>query len=225
MRNVVRLAMGRSVGGMLATVLLRLLLPAGGSAQTEEQAGDPATGTPLAVCDDEEQVGYRFDPCEEYIDGNIENHADSIKWILARITSWKTYAQEVSDAGYARSEVVQWIIVILSFLTTISAAITKLYPKLAIRGIDFAIAPIVLSALIAAVTSINAYYQFDEYRRLSQNMADDLEELETDIHFLVLRHVASQRQDQVDEDTIAEWHERLKTIMQRYSQRETGNGV
>ena len=43
-------------------------------------------------------------------------------------------------------------------------------------GIDFAIAPIVLSAMIAAVASINAYYQFDEYRRLSQNMAEDLTE-------------------------------------------------
>ena len=56
-------------------------------------------------------------------------------------------------------------------------------------------------------------------------MAEDLTELEADIHFLVLRHVASQRKDQVNEDTIAEWHERLRMIMQRYSQRETGNGV
>ena len=119
----------------------------------------------------------------------------------------------------------QWIIVILSLFTTISAAITKLYPKLNIRGVDFAVAPIILSALIAAVTSINAYYQFDEYRRLSQNMADDLVELERDIHFLVLRHAAGRGQQLVDEDTINQWHDRLRTILQRYSQRETGNGV
>jgi hypothetical protein len=94
-----------------------------------------------------------------------------------------------------------------------------------IRGVDFAVAPIILSALIAAVTSINAYYQFDEYRRLSQNMADDLVELERDIHFLVLRHAAGRGQQLVDEDTINQWHDRLRTILQRYSQRETGNGV
>ncbi len=79
--------------------------------------------------------------------------------------------------------------------------------------------------MIAAVTSINAYYQFDEYRRLSQNMAEDLTELEADIHFLVLRHVSSQGKDQVNQDTINDWHERLRTILQRYSQRESGNGV
>ena len=214
---------GRSFGAALAVALL--LLPAGLSAQTEERAGDPTPRTTLTVCDGDKQRGNRFDPCEDYIDGNIEGHADTIKWILGRIESWKSYSQYVSDSHYARSEIVQWIIVMLSFLTTIAAAITKLYPKLSIRGMDFAVAPIVLSAMIAAVTSINAFYQFDESRRLSQNLADDLEELETDIHFRVLRHVASRRQEQVDDATVNDWHERLKSIMQRYSQRETGNGV
>ena len=91
-------------------------------------------------------------------------------------------------------------------------------------GTDFALAPIVLSALIAAVTSINAYYQFYQYSTLSQNMAADLSELEADIHFLILRHVAGQSQEQVNDDIINDWQDRLKTIMQRYSQRETGNG-
>jgi uncharacterized protein YwgA len=82
--------------------------------------------------------------------------------------------------------------------------------------------------MIAAVTSINAYYQFDEYGRLSQNLTDDLTELEADIHFGLLRHVAARQGDrsaEVDEETINEWHERLKAIMERYSARETGNGV
>ena len=56
-------------------------------------------------------------------------------------------------------------------------------------------------------------------------MADDLVELERDIHFLVLRHAAGRGQQLVDEDTINQWHDRLRTILQRYSQRETGNGV
>jgi hypothetical protein len=144
---------------------------------------------------------------------------------LEDITSWKTYLQQVSDDHYGRSEFVQWVVVLLSFFTTIAAAVTKLYPKLSIRGVDFAVAPIVLSAMIAAVTSINAFYQFDESRRMSQNMADDLDELETDIHFELLRRVAHRQQEPIDDAAIIDWHERFKTIVQRYSQRETGNGV
>jgi hypothetical protein len=56
-------------------------------------------------------------------------------------------------------------------------------------------------------------------------MAEDLAELQEDIHFLLLRHAASEQVERVNEDTINDWHDRLKTIMQRYSQRETGNGV
>ena len=221
-----RPAVQKAAGAMLVAVLLCTALPAGLHAQTDEQA-DNTSGAPLAVCENDEEGGddEEFEPCEEYLDANIKSDADTVKWMLEQIKDRKTYAEQVSTVYYGRDEVVQWIIVILSLLTTISAAITKLYPKLTMRGIDFAIAPIVLSAMIAAVTSINAYYQFDEYRRLSQNMAEDLTELEADIHFPVLRHVSSQGKDQVNEDTINDWHERLRTILQRYSQRETGNGV
>jgi hypothetical protein len=223
MLNVVKSTVRWSAGGMLAAALLWLLLPAGLAAQTV--GSEPASRTALTVCDDDRPREYKYELCDEYIDGNIRQHADAIKWILGRITSWKDYSQGVSNFYYSREEIVQWIIVVLSLFMTIAAALAKLYPKLVIRQMDFAITPIALSALIAAVTSINAYYKFDEYRRLSQSMADDLAELESDIHFLVLRHVASQQQQHVNEDTVAEWHERLKTIMQRYSQRETGNGV
>jgi len=137
----------------------------------------------------------------------------------------KDSAGKISNNYYRNDQILQMIIIFLSLFTTISAAITKLYPKLNVMGIDFALAPIVLSAMIAAVTSINAYYQFYQYSTLSQNMADDLTELEADIHFLVLRHAASEQGEQVDTDTINDWHERLKTIIQRYSQREAGNGV
>ena len=92
----------------------------------------------------------------------------------------------------------------------------------------FALIRIILVALISAVTSITAYYQFDEYQRLGENLADDLTELGSDINFGLLRHVAGNpgdRATEVNEETINEWHERLKTIMQRYSGRETGNGV
>lgn len=216
----------QKVDGILAAILLCVLGAADLHAQTDTEA--EAAATSLAICKGEQAVGGdegELGPCEQYIDANVKNHADTVKWMLDRIHSWKHYAQQVSDSYYGSEERTQWIIVILSLLTTISAAITKLYPKLNVGGVDFAIAPIVLSAMIAAVTSIGAYYKFDEYRGLSQSMADDLAELQSDIHFLVLRHVASQPQEYVNEDTINEWHERLKTIIQRYSQREAGNGV
>jgi hypothetical protein len=118
---------------------------------------------------------------------NISTRILSIIQIpLEQIDNRKSYAEQVSTNYYVRDEAVQWIIVILSLST-------KLYPKLTLGRVDFAIALIILSAMIAAVTSIHAYYQFDEYRRLSQNMADDSAELQEDIHFLLLRHAASEQ--------------------------------
>jgi hypothetical protein len=224
MPNVMISVVEKAASGMLAAALFCLLLSTDLRAQTDEEA--EAVAKSLAICKgDVTADADGLKPCEQYIDVNIKDHADTIKWMLGRISSWKGYEQGISHFYYSREEIVQWIIVILSFFTTIAAAIVKAYPKLVVRRFDFAIAPIILSALIAAVTSINAYYKFDEYRRLSQSMADDLADLEADIHFLILRHVASQQQQYVNEDTVNEWHERLKTIMQRYSQRETGNGV
>jgi hypothetical protein len=164
----------KAAGVMLVAALLYAVLPAGLHAQTDEQAGGSVSGTSLAVCDDDEQDTVTLEPCEDYLDANIESDADTVKWMLEQIKGRKAYAEQVSAIYYGRHEVNDNPLRVLSLLTTISAAITNLYPKLSIRGMDFALAPMVLSSLIAAVTSINAYYQFDEYRRLSQNMADDL---------------------------------------------------
>lgn len=216
----------RKVGGIWAATLLYVLVPAELHAQTEAEA----VATSLAICKGDETAGDKdsksqYLPCELYIDAHTKHNSDTVKWMLEQIDNRKSYAEQVSANYDARDEVVQWIVVMLSLFTTISAALTKLYPKLTIGKIDFAVTPIILSAMIAAVTSIQAYYQFDEYRRLSQNMVDDLAELEEEIHFMLLRHAASEQTEHVNEDTINDWHDRLKTIMQRYSQRETGNGV
>jgi hypothetical protein len=221
--------MRKSVGGSLAAMLFYLLLSTGLCAQTDKEAEEVATS--LAICkgvetdvEVEEEIN-KYQPCEQYIDENIKDNADTVKWMLEHIDMQKDHALDVSNDYYRNDQILQMTIIILSLLTTISAAITKLYPKLNIRGIDFALAPIVLSALIAAVTSINAYYQFYQYSQLGQNMADDLTALEADIYFTVLRHVAGPSQEQINDDTINDWQDRLKTIMQSYSQREKGNGV
>jgi hypothetical protein len=93
--------------------------------------------------------------------------------------------------------------------------------------LEFAMIPIGLAALSAAVTSISVYYEFDDYRRLNQTVAYDLAELKSDIHFAVFRHAASrERSDtsRIDEDAINEWHERLDAILQRYLTHEAGDG-
>jgi hypothetical protein len=230
MAQAVEPALRKPSGGFLAIALLCLLVSTDLGAQTDEAADVAAT---LAICKDQETVSEeedenQFQPCEQYIDANTEESADTLKWMIEEIEDRKNHALAVTNAFLVRDEIVQWILVILSLLTTVSTAITKGYPKLNIRGLDFAIVPIILSSLIAAVTSINAYYQFDEYRRLGQNLADDLAELETDINFGLLRHAAERQENpstELDEEMINEWHDRLKTIMQRYSARETGNGV
>jgi hypothetical protein len=228
--KVVTWAMPKSVVGSLAAMLFCLLLSTGLWAQTDEEAEEVATS--LAICkgietnaEEEEEEINQYQPCEQYIDTNIKNNADTVKWILEQIELEKHSAGKTSNVYYRNDQILQMIIIFLSLFTTISAAITKLYPKLNVMGVDFALAPIVLSAMIAAVTSINAYYQFYQYSTLSQNMADDLSELEADIHFLILRHVAGQSQTQLNDNTINDWQNRLKTIQQRYSQREAGNGV
>jgi hypothetical protein len=227
--NAIKPALQKSVRGALAVALFCLLLSTELRAQTDKEAEEVATS--LAICKDvetdveaEEEVN-QYQPCEQYIDENIKNNADTVKWMLEQIDMQKDRAADISNNYYRNDQILQMVIIFLSLLTTVSAAITKLYPKLNVKGIDFALAPIVLSALIAAVTSINAYYQFYQYSQLSHNMANDLTELEADIHFFILRHVAGGGQEHVDGDTINEWHDRLNTIMQRYSQRETGNGV
>jgi hypothetical protein len=224
--------MQQSVVGSLAAMLFCLLLSTGLCAQTDKDAEEVAAS--IAICKDtqtdaEEQQGEeklnQYRPCEQYIDATIDNNADTVKWLLEQIDIRQDSAKDISNDYYRNDQILQMIVIFLSLFTTISAAVTKLYPKLNVAGIDFALAPIVLSAMIAAVTSINAYYQFYQYSTLSQNMADELSELEADIHFLIHRHVAGQSQMQVNDDIITEWQSRLKTILQRYSQRETGNGV
>jgi hypothetical protein len=228
--NAIKPARQKSVGGSLAAMLFCLLLSTGLCAQTDKEAEEVATS--LAICkgveadaEAEEEEANQYQPCEQYIDENIKNNADTVKWMLEQIDMKRDYAANISNNYYRNDQILQMIIICLSLLTTISAAITKLYPKLNVKGIEFALAPIVLSALIAAVTSINAYYQFYQYSQLSHNMANDLMQLEADIHFFILRHVAGGGQEHVDGDTINEWHDRLNTIMQRYSQPETGSGV
>jgi hypothetical protein len=228
--NAIKPAMQKPVSGSLAVALLCIFLSTDLNAQTDEAADVAAT---LAICKGDETVSddedeNQFQPCEQYIDANTEESADILKWMIEEIEDRKNHALQAANGFLVRDEIVQWILVILSLLTTISTAITKGYPKLNIRGLDFAIVPIILSSLIAAVTSINAYYQFDEYRRLGQNQADDLTELQTDINFGLLRHAAERQQNpsaELDEEMINEWQDRLRTIMQRYSARETGNGV
>jgi hypothetical protein len=228
--NAIKPALQKPVSGALAVALLCLFLSTDLCAQTDKEAEEVATS--LAICkgvetdvEAEEEEVNQYQPCEQYIDENITNNADTVKWMLEQIDMQKDRAADVSNNYYRNDQILQMVIVLLSLLTTVSAAITKLYPKLNVKGIDFALAPIALSALIAAVTSINAYYQFYQYSQLSHNMANDLTELEADIHFFILRHVAGGGQEHVDGDTINEWHDRLNTIMQRYSQRETANGV
>ena len=117
-------------------------------------------------------------------------------------------------------------LVVLALMTTISAAITKGNPELKVYKIDFAIIPIILASSSAAVTSLNVYYQFDEYRIVNQGVAYDLEELEIDIHSAIFRHASSRDRDagKIDQNAIEGWLERFETIMQRYVERESGNG-
>ena len=136
--------MRTSVGGMVAAILMCLVLPTDLDAQTDQRAADVATS--LAICkgdeteaDDEEN---EFQPCEQYIDANIENSGDTIKWIIEEIDNRKHHAQQVTSTYLARDEIrAAGRPVLLSLMTAISTAVAKGYPKLSIRGIYFARRP------------------------------------------------------------------------------------
>jgi hypothetical protein len=228
MPNVTESGMQKSVTGILIVILCYILLPVGLYAQTDEQTNAAILDTSLAICDNEANGDEGADhPCSRYIDANIENHPDTIKWLLGVIEDRGSSSTQASSTLYRRDQIVQWILVALAFMITIAASITKGYPKLMIWKVDFAIIPIILGALSAAVTSVSVYYQFDVYRKLNQTVAYDLEELELDIHFAIFRHAASRDRGtgKIDQEAINEWLERFETIMQRYLERESGNGA
>jgi hypothetical protein len=215
------------VSAILAAILLPVLMQAGLHAQTTERAGISAPDTPLAVCGETGSDGRRNYPCDDYIGANVRNDADTIKYLLEEINQHKSSSLNTSDDLYLRDQIVQWTLVVLALMITIATAITKSYPDFKIRKIDFAIIPVILAAFSAAVTSLNVYYQFGEYTRLNESVGYELAELESDIHFAIFRHVAGREEGEasrIGEDTIASWHERLETILQRYLKRETGDG-
>jgi cytochrome b subunit of formate dehydrogenase len=127
----------------------------------------------LEICDKaenrEEEGEY---PCDEFIEANIEDHADAVRWLLDEIKNHEDDSVQSSNALYTRDQIVQWTLVALAFMLTITTTITQAYPKLKIRKIDLAMVPIALAAFSAAVTSLSVYYQFDDYRRLNQTVAN-----------------------------------------------------
>ena len=72
--------MRKSVGGSLAAMLFCLPLSTGVWAQTDKEAEEVAAS--LAICKDVEtevQVKeQQYEPCEQYIDANIEENADTL---------------------------------------------------------------------------------------------------------------------------------------------------
>ena len=125
--------MQKSVNGMLAIILFYVLLPVELYAQTDEQTNAANLDTSLAICDNEANADEGADhPCNRYIDANIENHADTIKWLLEVIEDRESSSTQATGTIYKRDQIVQWILVSLAFMITIAASITKGYPELMI---------------------------------------------------------------------------------------------
>ena len=98
----------RKVAAIFAAILFSALGQAELHAQTETEA--EAVATSLAVCKDEEAAGDddqdELEPCEQYIDANVKDDADTLKWMLAQIEGRKAYANQVSLTYYRRDEIV-----------------------------------------------------------------------------------------------------------------------
>ena len=73
----------QKAGGVLAAILLYVFVPADLHAQTDKES--EAVATSLAICKDNEpddNEENKYQPCEQYIDANIANSADPIKWMI-----------------------------------------------------------------------------------------------------------------------------------------------
>ena len=66
----------------------------------------------------------------EFIEANIEDNADTIRWLLEEIKNHQEDdSAQTSDVQYLRDQIVQWTLVALAFMLTITTSITKAYPN------------------------------------------------------------------------------------------------
>ena len=125
--NAIKPALQKSVRGALAVALFCLLLSTELRAQTDKEAEEVATS--LAICKDvetdveaaeeeeeEEEEANQYQPCEQYIDENIKNNADTVKWMLEQIDMQKDRAADISNNYYRNDQILQMVIIFLSYL-------------------------------------------------------------------------------------------------------------
>jgi hypothetical protein len=96
--------MQKSLNPILTAILLfMLLLPGGLQAQTEEPADEAALDASVAICGREEESVY---PCDQFIDANIEDNANTVKWLLEEIKDREGDSIEISSTLYTRDQMI-----------------------------------------------------------------------------------------------------------------------
>jgi hypothetical protein len=105
MPNGTQSGMRKSVSGILTVLVCYILLPAALCAQTDEQTNAAILDRSLAICDAEPNGDEGPDhPCNRYIDANIENHADTVKWLLEVINDHENSSTRASSTLYKRDQ-------------------------------------------------------------------------------------------------------------------------
>ena len=160
--------------------------------------------------------------CDDFIFEVQPEFANAIIYILDGINSQKKYAKNLSKKHRSLDEIVHWILIALGVLLTVVTTFSSKYPKynfgVGKYRIPLPILPIFLSAIVSAVTSVSAYYKFDEYRKLNYGIAVAISELQSEIHFRLL--MVDKDPQKITEKTIFEWRDRMDAIFNRYAEME-----
>jgi hypothetical protein len=95
-----RFRIRKATNGIWIAVLLHLLLlPTELHAQVKDTADETPQGRSLEICDKEavgeEEGDYA---CDEFIEANIEDNADTVKWLLDEIANHEEDSAQSSNA-------------------------------------------------------------------------------------------------------------------------------
>ena len=158
-------------------------------------------------------------PCDEFIAEHYDKKSDLIIYTLSAIDSQKDRARIQAKANKNWDRQMSGTLIILAFLTTVTAAVARTYrddkkiPQL--RNI-LGLLPIVMAASVTLMAGFSTYYNFGDLRLQHARIANDLAALQSEIHFELIRRVSETNEDGLANKDVQDWQIRLDGIMALY---------
>lgn len=163
--------------------------------------------------------------CDQYIiDVLGSNISQPVIWLLEGLDRQINGAKDRFQSALGNRTIIQMIVIFAGLVTTISTAIAKSYPNRSFMRIDLSLLPIILSALVTALTSVEAYFRYAENAKRHDDVINALSELSSEIQFTIVMGASERNKEpidrrfQIDEDVLAEWYKEAQAIMKSYAE-------